>query len=182
MNQSFAVWVVILLSVVTANLPFVVQRSFLMLPWAQTSESVQPAWLRWLGSLVFFCLLLGLAYFGFLMISQAFFMASDPVSIALFIGKLALAVGLIALLLSFPGRRNRGQSADKSFLTRLLELLAFYGLVGAMGFAFEINMGNAFSQNWEFYAVTLSLYLVLGYPGFVFRYLLRRPKKRNKPL
>ncbi|MCC2595095.1 DUF2818 family protein [Pusillimonas sp. MFBS29] len=181
MNQSLAVWTVIVLSLITANLPFVLQRRFLVLPWTQAGESRRPAWLQWLVSLVFFGLLLGLAYLAYLTIGRAYFMASDLASVALFVGKLVLTVGLVALLLALPGRRNQEQSGQKSFLARMLELLVFYGLVGALGFAFEINMGNLFTQTWEFYAITLSLFLVLGYPGFVYRYLLRRPKPKRQP-
>src|SRR3546814_7671807 len=181
-NQSFAVLCVILLSLFTANLPCVAQRPFLVLPWTQAGEPSRPLWLQWLGALVFFSLLLGLAYMGFLMIGRAFFVASDLASVALFVGKLALVFGLAALLLAFPGWRNRGHAIHKSFLARLLELLVFYGLIGTLGFAFEINIGNAFSPTWEFYAITLSLFLVLGYPGFVFRYLMRHSKPKQKPL
>lgn len=180
MNQSFAVWVVIGLSLLTANLPFVAQRPFLMLPWTQAGEPDRPLWLKWLGSLVFFGLLLGVGYLAFVMIGRAFFMASDPASVAVFMTKLIAMFGLVAVLLAFPGWRNRGHAVRKSFPARLLEVLVFYGLVGVLGFAFEINMGNRFAQTWEFYAITLSLFLVLGYPGFVYRYLLRRPKP--KPL
>ena len=99
MNQSFAVWTVIVLSLLTANLPFVVQRPFLVLPWTQAGEPPRPWWLQWLAALVFFCLLLGLAYVGFLMIGRAYFMASDLASVALFVGQLALVFGLTALFL-----------------------------------------------------------------------------------
>ena len=35
-------------------------------------------------------------------------------------------------------------------------------------------------RTWEFYAITLSLYLVLAYPGFVYRYLFKRhPRLRT---
>ncbi len=67
-----------------------------------------------------------------------------------------------------------GSTADKSFLDRLLEVLVGYVLVGTLGFSLEMNRGNAFPQRWEFYAVTLALFLVLAYPGFVWRYMLRR--------
>src|SRR3546814_9514853 len=122
-NQSFAVLCVILLSLFTANLPCVAQRPFLVLPWTQAGEPSRPLWLQWLGALVFFSLLLGLAYMGFLMIGRAFFVASDLASVALFVGKLALVFGLAALLLAFPGWRNRGHAIHKSFLARLLALL-----------------------------------------------------------
>lgn len=57
---------------------------------------------------------------------------------------------------------------------RLIELIVFYFLVGAIGHLLESRIGNAFMQGWEFYAVTGCLFLVLAYPGFVYRYLRRR--------
>ncbi len=181
MNQTFAVWIIIVLSLASANLPFLAQRPFLALPWAQPGEAPRPIWLKWLEALVFFALLWGVGYLILALIGQAFFVASDPASAALFMGKLLAAVGLAALVLAYPGWRNRGRAIHKPFFVRLLELLVFYGLVGTLGFAFEANMGNVFSQTWEFYAVTLSLFLVLGYPGFVYRYLMRHRKPPQKP-
>ncbi|OZI24746.1 hypothetical protein CAL18_04070 [Bordetella genomosp. 7] len=99
MSQTVAVWLLIALALVSANLPFLTERVLVVLPWKQGAK---PFWLR------------------------------------------------------------------------MLELLAYYGLVLALGFAFEAALGNRFSQGWEFYAITLSLYLVLGYPGFVYRYLFKR--------
>ena len=47
-------------------------------------------------------------------------------------------------------------------------------LVGAIGMAFEKAMGQNQAQGWEFYAITAALFLTLAFPGFVYRYLLRR--------
>jgi hypothetical protein len=47
-------------------------------------------------------------------------------------------------------------------------------LIGALGIVFERWIGNVFAQRWEFYAITFSLFVVMAFPGFVFRYLLRR--------
>ncbi|WP_371734617.1 DUF2818 family protein [Allopusillimonas soli] len=94
--------------------------------------------------------------------------------------RVAGAFIVLAALLSFPGWRSRGLAVRKSFFDRLLEVLVFYGLAGVLGFALEANIGNPFAQTWEFYAVTLSLFLVLGYPGFVVRYLLRRRKAASR--
>lgn len=70
---------------------------------------------------------------------------------------------------------KRGEAvSSKPFWLRLLEVLVFYLLVGWVGFAFEARLGNRFAQRWEFYAITLSLYLVLAYPGVVYRYLLHK--------
>jgi len=73
--------------------------------------------------------------------------------------------------------KQGGRPAAKPFWLRLAEVLVFYVLVGSLGFAIESSLGNRFNQGWEFYAITLCLYLVLAYPGFVYRYLLRRPAK-----
>jgi len=175
MSQSFAVWLVIGISLITANLPFVVQRPFLVLPWAQKGEAPMPGWARWLLSLLFFAVLCALAYAGYLLVSGAVAIGSGA-AVLLALGRILVAIALLAALMYYPGWRNRGRSVSKSFLERLLELLVFYALAGVLGFASEANLGNAFSQTWEFYAITLSLFLVAGYPGFVFRYLLRRRK------
>jgi hypothetical protein len=65
-------------------------------------------------------------------------------------------------------------SLPKAFWLRVFELLVLYCVVGAVGIAFERLIGNVFTQRWEFYAITLSLFVVMAFPGFVFRYLLRR--------
>jgi len=59
----------------------------------------------------------------------------------------------------------------KPVWVRLLELVVLYFVVGALAHFFEANIGNAFTQRWEFYAVTGCLFLVLAYPGYVVRYL-----------
>ncbi|SAI73739.1 membrane protein [Bordetella ansorpii] len=105
MNQTLAVWLLIALALVSANLPFLTERVFAVLPWKQGGAvAVKPFWLR------------------------------------------------------------------------LLEVLVSYLIVGVLGFAFESALGNRFGQTWEFYAITLCLYLVLAYPGFVYRYLFNRKR------
>jgi hypothetical protein len=59
----------------------------------------------------------------------------------------------------------------KPFWLRLIEMAVLYGLVAAVAYLLESRIGTVFSQNWEFYAVTVCLFIVLAYPGFVFRYL-----------
>lgn len=59
----------------------------------------------------------------------------------------------------------------KSLWLRLLELIVLYFIVGGIAYLIETRMGNAFAQRWEFYAITGCLFLVLAFPGFVFRYL-----------
>ncbi|MBK7004314.1 MAG: DUF2818 family protein [Burkholderiales bacterium] len=64
----------------------------------------------------------------------------------------------------------------KSLGFRFLELCLSYGLVGCIGFMLEARAGQLVPQRWEFFAITVVLFLTLAFPGFVYRYLLlRRP-------
>jgi Protein of unknown function (DUF2818). len=180
MNLSAPVWFLIALAILTANLPFFVERPFLALPWAQKGETPLPAWRRWLESFVFFALLAGLCRATFDLIGGAFFAASAAGSVVLFLIELIGVFAAAALLLAYAGWRSKDRVVKKSFFERLLEVLVFYVLVGALGFALEANMGNSFSQTWEFYAITLCLFLVLAYPGFVYHYLLRHGRHRRR--
>jgi hypothetical protein len=38
----------------------------------------------------------------------------------------------------------------------------------------EHRAGQIASQGWEFYAITGTLFLTLAFPGFVWRYLVKR--------
>lgn len=98
MSSAAAVWLVILLSVVAANLPFVTERLFIVGP------------------------------------------RRDP----------------------------------KPLAWRLLELLVLWALTLAIGFVLEARIGQRQPQGWEFYAAFGCLFLTLGFPGFVWRYLRRR--------
>jgi hypothetical protein len=61
----------------------------------------------------------------------------------------------------------------KPVWVRLAELIVLYALVGLLGYLLESRIGNAFTQGWEFYAITACLFLVFAFPGFVYRYLRR---------
>jgi hypothetical protein len=101
-----------------------------------------------------------------------------------FAGWIVVAVALAAANLPFANERvfgllsmkatQTGQARNKHFLARLLELLVLYFLVGAVAYLLESRIGNVFAQGWEFYAVTACLFLVLAFPGFIFRYLRKR--------
>lgn len=102
MNQSAAVWLLILLACVAANLPFINDRLFAILPLKRFADGVKPFWVR------------------------------------------------------------------------VIELLVWFGVIGLLGMLFERMIGNAFVQRWEFYVTALTLFVVLAFPGFVVRYLLKR--------
>lgn len=62
----------------------------------------------------------------------------------------------------------------KSLGLRVLELVIFYFFAGAIGLLLEQRAGQMAPQTWEFYAITACLFLTFAFPGFVYRYLLRR--------
>lgn len=68
----------------------------------------------------------------------------------------------------------RPKSDVKAFGWRLVELVLLYFVTGAVAWLMEGRVGQVHRQNWEFYAVTASLFVVFAYPGFVYRYLWRR--------
>ena len=179
MDLSSATWILIVLALATASLPFLLERPLIALPWMQEGEPERPGWMRWLEACAFWLLLAGLAYGTLPLVGGALLIGSDLASVALFLGRIAVVFVAAFLLMAYPGWRNKGRAVRKSFFDRLLEVLVLYVLVGMLGFAFEMNLGNRFPQTWEFYAITLSLYLVLAYPGYVYRYLFhRRPSKK----
>ncbi|MCM0044912.1 MAG: DUF2818 family protein [Burkholderiaceae bacterium] len=91
-----------------------------------------------------------------------------------------IVIVLMAVLANFPfftesvlGIVRLKRGAKPGFV-RLAELLLLYLLVLGVARLVESSIGNAFSQGWQFYAVTACLFLVLGFPGFVHCYLRRR--------
>ncbi|QDL54921.1 DUF2818 family protein [Rhodoferax aquaticus] len=65
-------------------------------------------------------------------------------------------------------------SKPKALHIRLLELVIFYFLAGGFGRLLERRVGQIAPQTWEFYAITGTLFLTFAFPGFVYRYLLKR--------
>lgn len=61
----------------------------------------------------------------------------------------------------------------KSFALRLAEWLVYYLAVGVLALSLEQRAGQMAAQGWEFYVITLTLFLVLGFPGFTYCYLYK---------
>jgi hypothetical protein len=61
----------------------------------------------------------------------------------------------------------------KNLALRLAELVLLYFLAGAFGLFLEWRTGQLAPQGWEFYAVTVALFITFAFPGFAYRYLLR---------
>ena len=62
----------------------------------------------------------------------------------------------------------------KPLWCRLLELIVLYFVIGSLAGLLEAQAGNRFTQTWEFYSITACLFLVLAFPGFVYRYLIKQ--------
>ncbi|HBT33141.1 MAG TPA: DUF2818 domain-containing protein [Pusillimonas sp.] len=167
MDITLAIVLLVGLSLVTANLPFLVERSYLVVPWSAPGGRFPGGPLRWLESLLFFAVLVVLGWITWRWIGQSI---AGPFGLVLRVVVMGLLFGAV---LAYPGVRAH-KTGFKPFLLRMCEVFVFYCLIGLLAFAFEASMGNVFQQTWEFYVITLSLFLVMAYPGYVYRYLLRR--------
>jgi Na+(H+)/acetate symporter ActP len=93
-------------------------------------------------------------------------------------GWLVIAIALAAANLPFFNDRLfavvGAKWQRKPLYIRLLEMVALYFVVGFIGFTLEDQIGTRFPQVREFYMITVPLFFVLGFPGFIVRYL-RKP-------
>jgi len=89
---------------------------------------------------------------------------------------LVVLLALLAANLPFMSHRfmavYRLPSA-KSLPLRLLELVLWYFITGAVALGLEYRAGQIAPQGWEFYAITGTLFLTFAFPGFVYRYLFK---------
>ncbi|HSV61573.1 MAG TPA: DUF2818 family protein [Variovorax sp.] len=88
-----------------------------------------------------------------------------------------LVVALVAANLPFVNDRLFAliplRTARKLLAVRFAELVVLYFLTGAVGLLFELRLGQIAPQGWEFYAISAALFVVLAFPGFTWRYLLK---------
>ena len=90
---------------------------------------------------------------------------------------LVIVAALFAANLPFMNQRLLAvipMARTKTLAMRLAELVFFYFLLGGLGLLLEKRAGQIAPQGWEFYAVTGAVFMTLAFPGFIWRYLLRR--------
>ena len=91
---------------------------------------------------------------------------------------LVILAACLAANLPFANQRvlavGPALAPHKTLLVRLIELVALYFLVGGLALFLEKSAGQIAPQGWEFYAITASLFITLAFPGFIYRYLVRR--------
>jgi len=91
-----------------------------------------------------------------------------------------LVIGLAFVFANLPFFNERFlcvvplKSGVKTWWVRLFELVVLYFIAGAVGKGIENYQGQIYGQNWEFYAITASMFLTFAFPGFVYRYLVKR--------
>jgi hypothetical protein len=87
-----------------------------------------------------------------------------------------LALAIVAANLPYFSERLLligPRRAPKAAGWRLLELVLMAALTYAVGALLEARIGRRHAQGWEFYAAGACLFITLGFPGFVWRYLRR---------
>ncbi len=90
---------------------------------------------------------------------------------------LVVLAAVLAANLPFLNQRLLGVVAmarPKTLPIRLAELVLLYFAVGGLGLALENRAGQIAPQGWQFYAITGALYVTLAFPGFIWRYLVKR--------
>jgi hypothetical protein len=90
-----------------------------------------------------------------------------------------IALAVAAANLPFVSERVLAIVPVSSWLKKpawalIAELFGLFILIGLVGYAFETALVNPFPRGWEFYVTALCIFLVLGFPGFVYRYLLKK--------
>ncbi len=76
-------------------------------------------------------------------------------------------------VIPLPGRAE-GEARNKPGWVRVIELFVLYFVTGGVAYMLEARIGTVFVQVKEFYMLTVPLFVVLAFPGFVLHYLRKR--------
>jgi DNA integrity scanning protein DisA with diadenylate cyclase activity len=69
----------------------------------------------------------------------------------------------------------------KSIVVNLIEWFFYFILTGIFAYLLENkSMGHVAEQTWEFYTITLFMFIIFAFPGFIYRYNLKQFLKKNK--
>lgn len=100
-------------------------------------------------------------------------------------GLVLLVVAILLANLPFVSDRVLGVVARrhaKPAVLRFGELFACYAITLLLARFVESRFVPPAPQGWEFYGVTACLFIVLAYPGFVWRYLMRHRRDGVPPM
>ncbi|WP_044977978.1 DUF2818 family protein [Taylorella asinigenitalis] len=162
MYPSYTIWLILAIALVCANMPFFTERMFIFLPMRLSNEPTSK-------SAIFYFLrfILWLLAFG-----AGAYMASNVL-----LDKPYKLAGIAIMVACFviPGIATRKHIQFKNIFLNFFEIIFFMLFVGAIGFFIEGYFSNQVSQNWQFYAVGACIFLVMAFPGFVWRHLMNHP-------
>jgi predicted transporter len=66
-------------------------------------------------------------------------------------------------------------ATPKTFLINLIEWLLYFVMTGILAYLLESkSMGHVQQQDWEFYAITFFMFMIFAFPGFIYRYNLKK--------
>lgn len=64
---------------------------------------------------------------------------------------------------------------EKPFLLALFEMSVYFLITVLLGYLLEgKTMGNHTAQGWEFWTTVTFLFIIFAFPGFIYRYNLRK--------
>lgn len=161
MYPESSVWLIIVLAAVCANVPFLTERMFAFVPIRMQGEPEKFAGFYLLRAVV-----------SYAVIGCACYLATEtvlPMSAKLF------GLVLFLVLFAMPGFFYKPYVSVKPFGARFVELLLLVCFVASIGFFIESYYANRFPQSWQFYVIGLCLFILLAFPGFVWRHLMRHP-------
>jgi hypothetical protein len=87
----------------------------------------------------------------------------------------AILANLPFVLPRFVGFFRIANSDHKPVVFILFELMLGFAFLLFAGFMFESFAGGLYSKSWTFFVVMFFLFLVMAYPGFVYRFFWRKP-------
>ncbi|MBR6027248.1 MAG: DUF2818 family protein [Neisseriaceae bacterium] len=87
-----------------------------------------------------------------------------------------LLVAIVAANLPFLGKKLLWifPLRKKNFSHRLFEWWVYFILVGIFAYILESTTSPAHKQDWTFWVVTICLFAVFAFPGFIWRYFWKR--------
>ncbi len=69
---------------------------------------------------------------------------------------------------------------EKSIWINLTEWFSYFIVTGFFAYQLENkSMGHVAEQTWEFYTITLFMFMIFAFPGFIYRYNLKQFIKKN---
>lgn len=162
MYPNYSIWIILVIVFVSANLSFLSERMFAFSPMRVSNEPSSKS---------------SLFYFVRFLIWLSFFLCAAYLSSNVLLDLPVRVAGLLIMVVCFviPGIATRKHVQFKNIFINLYELIFFLIFVGSVGFFIEGYYANSVPLGWQFYAVGICIFLLMAFPGFVWRHLMNHP-------